>query len=105
MDSEKLFTEKSLQDTAQYFIDESSWNFGGFATFCDQLSGFKVSRKVVEGFWCSHLKRICEFDEDKNRRDKASSLLPVCFFQLNLLEQLVYRHPVRQVTDFVLFLV
>ena len=96
MDSEKLFPEKSLQDTAQYFTDESSWNFGHFATFCDRLLGFKVTRKVVEGLWCTHLKQICEIEEDKKRREKASSLLLVSISPPNLPERIgISRSSVR----------
>ena len=94
MDPEKLFSEKSFEDTAQYFVDDYSWNFGHFAAFCDRLLGYKGARKMVEGLWCSHLKRICEFDEDKKRRDKASSLLPVSVFPTPIYwNELVYRHP------------
>lgn len=94
MDPEKLFSEKSFQDTAQYFVDDYSWNFGHFAAFCDRRLGYKGARKMVEGLWCSHLKRVCEFDEDKKRRDKASSLLPVSVFPTPIYwSELVYRHP------------
>ena len=82
--NEKLLPETSLHDTGQYFIDEYNWNFGHFAAFCDQLFGTRVTRKILEGLWCSHLKRICESDEDKQRRDQASSLLPVCVFPISI---------------------